>query len=457
MNAPDLSYRLAPDARALQHIPGDTGWPVLGSTLEVVRDLHAFAQQRVQRYGPVSRIHLLGQGGLLVTGAELYQRIFLDSDRAFSAEKGYDKQLGTFYPRGLLLMDFDEHRANRRLMQGAFKASALQRYLGMMQPLMAAHLNTWAQDPQFVFYPRIKQLLLEIGARCFLGIEDMGRDAPLINQWFLDLNAGMIALLRLELPWGAYGQAKRARRQLQAWFARLIDERRAHGGGDDVLSHMCRETDDNGQPYPVSVIVDHVIFLLFAAHDTSTSALTHLAMYLGQDPALQERLRQHLQTFNAPLAHADLQHMDFAEHCFHEAMRLHPPVPMAMRRTISPMRLGGWDIPAHTVLHLPMMINQRDPRWWSQPDSFDPDRFGPNRNEHRRHPMCFHPFGSGAHKCIGMHFADMMVKAFLHQFVRQYKFSTPSHYAPRLEWVPLPKPADGVPLTLTPAPPPNPV
>lgn len=448
--AVDSAYRQAPDSRALAHIPGCDGWPVLGETVAVVRDLHAVAARHVRDYGPVSRIRLLGQGGLMVTGADLYQRIFQDADQLFSAEKGYDKQLGAFYPRGLLLMDFDEHRANRRLMQGAFKVAALQRYLEMMQPVIASQVATWGRAGEIVFYPRIKQLLLEIAARCFLGIADLGREGEVINQLFLELNAGMISLLRAELPIGAYGRAMRARRRLEAWFETMVVERRAGGGGDDVLSHMSRETDEQGQPYGVKTIVDHLIFLLFAAHDTSTSALSHLAMYLGRDAALQARLRAHLAGFGpGPLVHADLARMDLAEHCFHEAMRLHPPVPMMMRRTIRATELGGYAVPAHTVLHLPTMINQRDPAWWSEPDRFDPDRFAPPRSEQRRHPMCFHPFGSGAHKCIGMHFADMTVKAFLHHFVLAHAFATPAGHAPRLEWVPLPKPADGVPLRLS--------
>ena len=448
--AVDPAYRQAPDSRALAHIPGCDGWPVLGETVAVVRDLHAVAARHVRDYGPVSRIRLLGQGGLMVTGAELYQRLFQDTEPVFPAAKGYDTQLGAFYPRGLLLMDFDEHRANRRLMQGAFKVAALQRYLEMMQPLIAVHVLDWGRAGEIVFYPRIKQLLLEIAARCFLGIVDLGSDGERINRLFLDLNAGMISLLRAELPFGAYGRAKRARRRLEAWFETMIAARRAGGDGDDVLSHMSRDTDEHGQPYAVKTIVDHMIFLLFAAHDTSTSALSHLAMYLGRDAALQGRLRTHLDSFGpGPLAHADLARMDLAEHCFHEAMRLHPPVPMMMRRTIRATELGGHAVPAHTVLHLPTRINHRDPAWWSDPERFDPDRFAPPRSEQRRHPMSFHPFGSGAHKCIGMHFADMTVKAFLHRFVTSYGFATPEGYAPRLEWVPLPKPADGVPLRLS--------
>ena len=445
----DLSYRDAPDATALDNVPGERGLPVLGSTLAVLRDLHGLAQRHLREYGPVSRIRLLGQGGLLVSGADLTQRIFQDPDQCFSAEKGYDKQLGTFYPRGLLLMDFDEHRTNRRLMQGAFKVEALQRYVELMQSLVERHVDEWARAGRVVFYLRIKQLLLEVGAQCFLGIDDFERDAAHINRLFLDLNAGMISLLRVELPFGAYGRAKRARRELEHWCHTMIAHRRAHGGGDDVLSRLCRAVDEQGRPYDVKAIVDHTIFLLFAAHDTSTSALSHLAMYLGRDAALRERLRAHLAGFGTGSpGHAELVRMDFAEHCFDEAMRLHPPVPMAMRRTIRATELGGYEVPAHTVLHLPLMMNQRDARWWTEPERFDPDRFAPPRQEQRRHPMCFHPFGSGAHKCIGMHFAQQLVKLVLHRMLTRLDFSVKPGYAPHLEWVPLPKPADGVPLSV---------
>ncbi len=452
-SAVDRSYRQASDATDLAHIPGDEGWPVIGQTFAVLHDLHAVATRHVREFGPVSRIRLAWQGGLLVTGVDLYERIFHDPEECFSAEKGYNRQLGTFYPRGLLLMDFDEHRANRRMMQGAFKAAALHRYVEMMQPVMDRHLQVWGREEGVVFYPRIKQLLLEIGALCFLGIEDFEREAVTINDLFLDLNAGLTSVLRVELPFGTFGRAMRARRELERWCRAMIAERRQRGAaGDDVLSQLCRATDEQGRPYDVGAIVDHTIFLLFAAHDTSTSALSHLAMYLGRDAALQTRLREHLAQFGpGPLAHADLARMDFAQHCLYEAMRLHPPVPMAMRRTIRDTELGGFRVPAHTVLHLPMMMNQRDPRWWTDADTFDPARFAAPRQEQKRHPMCFHPFGSGAHKCIGMFFAELMVKAFLWKFVRRYEFTVPEGYAPRLEWVPLPKPADGVPLRLQPA------
>jgi cytochrome P450 len=304
-----------------------------------------------------------------------------------------------------------------------------------------------------VFYPHVKQLLLEIGARCFLGIEDMRDEGQLINALFLDLNAGMVTLLRVDLPFIGYGRALRARQRLEAWFASQVERRRADpagaGGGDDVLSHLCRETDEAGQPYGQQMIVNHAIFLLFAAHDTTASALTHLAMYIGRDADLQQRLREELASLTEPLTREALAPSGLAERCFHEAMRLHPPVPMMVRRTISAVELAGVAVPAHTLLFMPTVMNHIDPRWWQEPARFDPERFAPARAEQRSHPLCYHPFGSGAHKCIGLFFADMVVKTVLQRLLTRYTLQTPAGYAPRLEWVPLPKPADGVPLRLT--------
>lgn len=447
--ARDLSYRHAPDNRRLDHIPGDDGWPVLGRTVAVVRDLQAVCDEHLRRYGPVSRMRLMGQPGLLVTGAELYQRIHLDREDNFSCEMGYGSQLGDFYPGGLLLKDFDEHKLQRRLMQGAFKVAALDRYLEMMQPAMRARVAAWGAAGELVFLEGVRELLLEVAARCFLGLDDFSNDAARVNALFHELNAGMVSLVRLDMPVFTYGRARRARRQFDAWFAQLVAERRRDGAtGDDVLSRLCRETDESGLFYPAQDVINHAIFLLFAAHDTTTSALTHLAMYLGRDQGLQDRLRAELATLPEPPTHASAATLEFTGRVFNEVLRLHPSVPMMVRRTIRDTELGGYAVPAHTVLFMPTFVNQRDPRWWTDPERFDPDRFLPERAEHRRHPGCYHPFGGGAHKCIGLYFADLVFKTLLWHLLRNWRLHTPPGYAPRLEWVPLPKPADGVPVRL---------
>jgi cytochrome P450 len=97
---------------------------------------------------------------------------------------------------------------------------------------------------------------------------------------------------------------------------------------------------------------------------------------------------------------------------------------------------------------MPLLYNYRDPKWWTNPDQFDPDRFSTQRAEHKNHSFAFTAFGGGAHKCIGMHFAKAQIKCFLHQFLLTYRFTVSEGYNPKLMMIPMPKPKDDLPLIL---------
>lgn len=446
--ASSLDYRSQPDNRALDHIPGTDGLPYLGCSLDVVRDLKQVALMHREKWGDVSRVNMLGQRGVMLAGADNYQRVYLDRDQNFSAEMGYLNNLGAFYKGGLLLRDFDDHRFQRRIMQSAFKNAAMKNYVGMMNPMMAQAIRPWGDEKNFVLFPHIKQLLLDVGANVFLGIEDMGTEGQVVNDAFIDISEGLLGLVRKDWPFTRFRRGQRGKALLEQWFARMIPERR-EGNGKDMLTYMCQEKTETGEYFRNEDLVGHGTFLLFAAHDTTTSVLLHLAMYLGRDQALQERIREESRALGKPqLDYEDLENMEAMELAFHETLRLHPSVPMMTRRTIRECEMGGYTLPANTMVFLPGMINHYDPTYWTNPESFDMDRFSASRAEHKNHSFCYHPFGGGAHKCIGMHFANMLMKCFLHQFLLNYRIRTPDNYNPRLEWVPLPKPGDGVPLTL---------
>ena len=90
------------------------------------------------------------------------------------------------------------------------------------------------------------------------------------------------------------------------------------------------------------------------------------------------------------------------------------------------------------------------PSLWTQPHSFDSERFSPARAEHRQHPYAYLPFGGSAHLCIGQHFADMEVKSVMHQVLRRFKFSVPDRYRMPYQQVPIGRPRDGLPIQLQP-------
>ena len=192
---------------------------------------------------------------------------------------------------------------------------------------------------------------------------------------------------------------------------------------------------------------------MFAAHDTTTASIINIAYELAKNPDWQERLRKACVDFatktgKTELSYEDLEAIPELEYAMLEGQRLHPSVPMAARRSIREVEIAGHRIPPHTLMWLPYVAFYRSEKYWKNPLQFDPDRFAPGREEHKQHSFLFIPFGGGAHKCIGMHFAKIQVKCFFYLFLQRYRFSVPDNYDPWLMMVPMPKPADGLPLKL---------
>lgn len=443
------SYKTAPDNHNLMHIPGDYGLPWFGKAVSIMSDLHNVVDHHYKRYGEVSRIRMGGQDGLLVVGAENYKQIYLDKDKNFSARMGYDKTLGSMYPDTILLSDFEDHRPIRRMFQTAFKNEAMKTYADMMNPVIEKNIKGYANQQNFVFFPAVKKTLLDVASKVFVGIDDLdGDEANRLIRSFIDSSDGLLALIRKEIPGGKFKRGRDGIRYQREFFRKIIKDRREKEG-NDTLTYLCHERDENGNLFSDEDIINQAVFLLFAAHDTTTSALCHMVYFTSLHPEWQERLRQESLAMNKPfLDYEDLDKMVEMDKVFHESLRLHPSVPIMSRRTLRDCEIGGHHVPANTVLWIPPTYNHYMPEFWTNPTQFDPERFSPERAEHKNHSFCYMPFGGGAHKCIGMHFAVMVAKCFMHQLVLNYEYSTPKDYKPKMDFMPLPKPHDGIPLTL---------
>jgi cytochrome P450 len=445
-------YIQAPDAtpKDLSHIPGLKGLPIAGRLPWMIKDFNGAIREHYEKFGEVSYLNMGVTRGVLVLGPENYKHIYLDMDRNFSAKMGYMKSLGFFYRRGLLMRDFEEHRYQRRVFQAAFKNDAMRGYLHMMNPIIQRHIKEWGDQKDFHFFPGIKETLLDVASKVFFGIDDLGADAKTLNQALTDIaEKGMMGLIKKEIPGLKYNAGMKAKRFADGYIGKLIPERR-QGSGIDFMSYVVKEKNDQGEYFPDIDLIEHLTFLMFAAHDTTTSALSHLVMLLGQHPEWQERLRKEAMAIDKEFIDwDDLEKMPDMNNAFLEGLRLYPSVGMMTRRTIRPCKIGGFDLPANTVVFLPPQFNHTMKEHWDNPMQFDPDRWASDRQEQKRHPFQFVGFGGGAHKCIGMHFAQMNAKAFMFQFLRTYRFETKPGYQPWMQVLPMPRPGDMLPLKLT--------
>jgi len=451
MNGPAGDHRLGTDAtlKDLAHLPGRAGVPFLGITPALFRDFYGTLQKHHDRYGLVSKAGIGFQKGVLVMGPDNCQQVLIDQDRNFSSQMGYRETTGTWFGGAILSRDFDEHRLHRRVFQTAFKFDAMQGYSEGINAIIRDALAGWEGRRDIVFMPWIKQLLMTIGARIFYGIEDLGDDARRFSEAFgLILDKGMLSLVKKDIPPLGYHYGMKGRRFVYRYLDSLIDARR-NDDGRDFMSYLVKSTRDDGSYFSNEELIAHLSFLFFAAYDTTSAGLAHLLMHLAAEPALQDAMREQSEALGlAEVTFRDIDRLDRIEMAFSESLRLYPPVAIIMRRSIRDCEIGGHRIPARTMLFVVPGFSHRMPEYWSTPEVFDPARFGEDRQEQRGHKFQFMPFGGGAHKCIGMNFALMNAKLFMHQLLLRYRLSLAPGYTMGSQILPTPCPLQGLPLRI---------
>jgi cytochrome P450 len=439
-----------PPDSGLCPVPGDPGPPLVGYTPAFVLDPEPWGRHRYERYGPVSWSGFAGTRVVSALGPELGAEILLDRERSFS-QSGWEHFIGPFFPGGLMLLDFDEHAHHRRIMQQAFRRDRLRAYLRQMQGPIRDGVAGWPTHRAFPVYPALKRLTLDVATTVFLGDEPAGR-STVVDRAFIDLVRAGTAFVRAPVPGGRWRRGLRARAVLEEVFGAELAAERC-GDGEDLFSALTAATSEDGHRFTARQVIDHIIFLMMAAHDTSTITLSTMIYQLATHPDWQERAREESRALGeAHVSFGALDELATLDLVTRECLRLVAPVPSLPRRAVRDTSLLGHHIPAGTMVTANPYFTHHMHEWWPQPERFDPERFAPGRREDAVHPHAWMPFGGGAHHCIGVHFGRMEIKAVMHQLLLRYRWTVEAGYVMPLDHRALPKPADDLPITLEPLP-----
>jgi len=433
----------APD---LSHIPGPRTVPFLGKTISFGLNPYGTYFDQVARFGDVFRMTVFGETWAVLAGPDALEHVYLNREGIFSAQNGL-KAFAPLFSGGLLHRDDLDHRAHRRVMQAAFRAPVLKNYLTLMNGEIARLLDEWQVGPKMKFAPAVKELTLRLGAHVFMGVTDPDEVAR-INAAFVDEVAATSAVIRRPLPFTKMGKGVAARAALADDFRALIASRRV-AGGDDFFSQLCIAQDDEGHGWTDDDIIDHFNFLLVAAHDAVTGALTGMIWALSQDKFLQEGVAAEIARLGpGPLQYDDLDQLDLTDRVYREALRRFTPSAFTARAVMEDTAWNGVRLPRGTNVVIcpgPVMMT---PEIFPEPHRFDPDRYLPSRAEDLQHKFAWSPFGGGAHKCIGLHFSSIQVKAFMVQFFQRFAVEMDVADKPKWRDIPTPLPTNGLPVTL---------
>jgi cytochrome P450 len=440
------------DTRAFDTIPS------VGA-LRMLKQVFGGKSGRVDMLGPLDRqYHELGPivrqpaGPFRMVnlfGPDACQHVLMDRDGIFSAQKPWTQIMGRIFPNGLLLKDGEDHRHHRRIMHHAFRRPVLRTYAEHMTPMIEAGVKEWGQRPDFMAFDAVKELTLDMAASIFLGV-DLGPETHRLKRAFEDMVAASMSRIRLRIPGLEFHAGLKGRETMQKFLGDLIPARR-RGHGSDMFSELCRAEDEDGSRLTDQEIIDHMIFLMMAAHDTTTSTLSSMIYELARHPEWQERVREQAVALDKPaLDFEDVERAEVLTWVMRETLRRYPPLPVIPRITTGDFEWGGYEIPSGSMVVISPIHTQHMAEWWTAPWTFDPERFAPERDEPKRHTFMWVPFGGGPHHCIGFKFAEAQIKGIMHQMVLRYRWTIADGYEMPVQQAPISKPMDGLPVELEP-------
>jgi cytochrome P450 len=417
-------------------------WRFKSDSLGVVQKLY-------ERHGPV-----VAEGtmrGFHLFGPDASRLVLLDRDGIFSARIPWMMIMGRIFPNGLMLRDGDDHTRHRRIMQGAFTRTALRGYLDQMNPEIEQTLASWPKGERMLAYPAFKRLTLRLACKVFLGMKlENDTEIERLNRAFEAAVAASMSLLRLPLPGLEFDRGLRGRRYMEKLFGGMLAEKRA-SQGEDMFSLLCRATDEDGSQFSDREIIDHIVFLMMAAHDTTTSTLSSMTFELARNPEWQERAREEsIALGKAQIEPDDMPALRSLNLVLQETLRRYPPLSTIPRVALRPFEFGGYVLPARTMVVVYPIHTHHMSELWSSPFTFDPDRFAPPREEHKRHTHAYTPFSGGAHMCIGLRFAELQIRSLMHQLLQRFRIRVQDGYVMPVQQAPISKPIDGLPVVLEP-------
>ncbi|KAI3450919.1 hypothetical protein Pfo_007584 [Paulownia fortunei] len=441
--------------------PGSYGWPILGETLEFVRTRNdgspeKFVKERMEKYKTqVFKTSLLGESVAVLCGPAGNKFLFSNENKLVTVwwPSSVRKLLGTCISTTAGV----EGTQMRKMVSYFVSPDAFTKlYIKTMDIVSQQHIKThWQGKEELKVFPAIKLYTFELACRLFMSIEEpshIKKLAALFNVFI----SGIISI-PLNFPGTRFYRAKRATAAIKKELQIIVRQRRealeqkTALPSQDLLSHLLVCPDENGKFMSESVIVNNILLLLFAGHDTSSCTITMLIKTLAEHPQVYEKvLREQNEIASAKepgefLHWEDLQKMRYSWNVVSETMRLWPPVIGAFREALVDINYGGYDIPKGWKFYWNTLVTHTDSSFFPDNTKFDPSRFhdaGPI-------PYSFVPFGGGPRMCLGKEFARLEILTFLHNVIGRFRWNLliPGE---KIICDPIPTPEKGLPICLHP-------
>jgi sterol 14-demethylase len=403
------------------------GWPLIGHTIAFARDPVSLLQRAYDECGRVAQFELAGKSVTVFTGPEAHESLFRHPDEVLNATEAYKMMIPVF-GKGVVY-DTTPARMMEQLhmLHPALRNKRMRTYTEIIAEETLAMIASWGNEGELEACDFFGVLTSYTSSRCFLGQEFRNEMSEEFAHVYADLEGGIvpIAYINAHLPIPAFRKRDRARKRLGEMVSTNIARRKARGvTGEDFIQTLMDSTYSDGTALTDHEITGILIANMFAGHHTSSVTATWSLIELLRNPEYYEKVCAEVRgRFGGGEAYTfeSMRDVERTEWAIKEALRIHPPLFMLFRTAMEDCEVYGHLVKRGDWVCVSPIVAHREEAVFKDALRYDPDRYGPGREEDRR-PFAYVSFGGGRHKCLGNAFALLQMKVIVSVLLNHYDF-----------------------------------
>lgn len=398
----------------------------LKHSLEIVKNPLPFHHENFKTKGDTFRLMLgLKNSVIFSRDAAFLQYVLQKNHKKYTKSKLQTQDLAKYVGKGLLTSEGELWRTQRKLIQPAFHKKHLAELLKTMQSTIAEELDKLALNKPFDVFPIFNDLAFQVVAKALFSGAVNTKEIRRLQ--FITEAAQKMLVRELRQPylnwWFRWGGALRRHMKLIEEARKLLRElvairKKQKNQQYDLLDMLLEATYEDGTHMKLEQLIDELLILFVAGHETTSNALTFTTQLLAKNTEWQKVIFEEATENKNNDLMVFLGALDHTKRVIEESMRLHPPVYFIDRVNLEDDEFGGMFFKKGTSLLFSVHEIHRSGTFWEHPNTFDPDRF---RGPANQFSGWYYPFGAGPRMCIGNNFAMFEMQLAISHLVERYR------------------------------------
>lgn len=417
----------------MPNLPTVSRWEVIRNRKRILKNPLPFHRENFNKFGDSFRVQVGPPEGVIFTrDPQIIRHILQKNHRKYQKSILQTKYLAKYIGRGLLTSNGEHWKVHRRMIQPAFHKTKLHRLLETMNRAIEHELKRIRPEHIINVYPLMSDLAFQVVAKSLFSRTDI-HDRMKRLQLITESNQRML-IREMRQPylnwWFRWsGQIKRQlKKSLEGRkiLNEIVEERLNSGQSkNDLLDMLLEARYEDGTPMSRQQLVDEVMILFAAGHETTANALSFTLFLLAKHPEVQEKLYREVREIVSADEYIidQFKNLSYTKSVIEESMRIYPPAYFIDREAIEDDQIDLVELGKGSLVLMSVFELHRHSDFWIDPEKFSPERF--EENSTKDYASYYYPFGAGPRMCIGNNFAMYEMMITIAKIIAKYKLSTP--------------------------------